>query len=161
MDDGRYMDRRTAVQTLYPRFLYIFSDVVCYVTRNPKAWADSALRLLEWSMAGAESTINQHALPALIIVLNGPTIEDEEWIHGSPEAVTDAFFKTIEEEISANEKIKNFANFVSVPSRPSPNPSSHLSSSLFIFRVVPPAMARKLMHELIIRLLASSTAPKI
>ncbi|VBB80788.1 Putative calcium-independent phospholipase A2 [Podospora comata] len=111
MDDGRYMDRRTAVQTLYPRFLYIFSDVVCYVTRNPKAWADSALRLLEWSMAGAESTINQHALPALIIVLNGPTIEDEEWIHGSPEAVTDAFFKTIEEEISANEKIKNFANF--------------------------------------------------
>ena len=28
--------RRTIVKDLYPRFLYTFSDVVCYVTNNPK-----------------------------------------------------------------------------------------------------------------------------
>ncbi|KAF9887744.1 hypothetical protein FE257_009697 [Aspergillus nanangensis] len=108
--DGKHMDRRTAVQTLYPRFLYIFSDVICYVTRNHKAWADSALRLLEWSMVGAQSTINQHALPALIIILNGPTLENEEWISGDLEAATKDFFSAVEKEITENNTIRSLAD---------------------------------------------------
>ncbi|KAK0704631.1 hypothetical protein B0H67DRAFT_649061 [Lasiosphaeris hirsuta] len=69
-----------------------FTDVICYVTRNQKAWADSALRLLEWSMVGAQSTINQQALPALIIILNGPTLENPAWISGDPEAAAKDFY---------------------------------------------------------------------
>jgi hypothetical protein len=117
--DGKYMDRRTAVQSLYPRFLYIFSDVVCYVTRNHKTWADSALRLLEWSMIGAQNTINQHALPALIIILNGPTLENEEWLSGHPDAATEDFFSAIEKEISENNYLRNLANKVSILPVPS------------------------------------------
>ena len=106
------MDRRTAVQTLYPRFLYTLSDVICYVTRNQKTWADSALRLLNWSLVGAQSTINQQALPALIIVLNGPTLENPDWISGDPEAATKDFFSAIEDEISKNATIRDLAQKV-------------------------------------------------
>lgn len=39
--------------TIYPRFLYMFSDVVCYATRNQ---ADSALKLLEIRCTWEEGT---------------------------------------------------------------------------------------------------------
>lgn len=116
--DGKGMDRRTAVKTIYPRFLYIFSDVVCFVTRNHRTWADSAMRLLEWSMVGAENTINQSALSALIIILNGPALENEKWVSDDHDAATKDFFQAIEKEISANAKIKAMAKRVSVISRP-------------------------------------------
>jgi len=105
------MDRRTAVKTLYPRFIYIFSDVVCYVTRNHKTWADSAMQLLDWSMLGAQST-NQHSLPALVIILNGPPLENEAWVSNDHDAVTEDFFKAIENEISTNAKIRELAERV-------------------------------------------------
>ncbi|EWZ80936.1 hypothetical protein FOWG_15265 [Fusarium oxysporum f. sp. lycopersici MN25] len=107
--DGKPVDRRTAVKTIYPRFLYIFSDVICYVTRNHRAWAESALRLLDWSKVGVQNTINQHALPALIIVLNGPTLENEEWLGDDHEIVTDAFFQAIEKEISETTEFRELA----------------------------------------------------
>jgi hypothetical protein len=110
--DGKQVDRRTAVRTLYPRLLYIFSDVICYVTRNHKAWADSALNLLSWSMVGAQGTINQQALPALIIILNGPTLENENWVSGDPDAATKDFFSAIEKEISENSTIRALAQEV-------------------------------------------------
>ncbi|RBR05246.1 hypothetical protein FVER53590_12393 [Fusarium verticillioides] len=107
--DGKPVDRRTAVKTIYPRFLYIFSDVICYVTRNHRAWAESALRLLDWSKVGVQNTINQHALPALIIVLNGPTLENEAWLGDDHEVVTDAFFQAIEKEISETTEFRELA----------------------------------------------------
>ena len=100
--DGKQIDRKTAVMTIYPRFLYIFSDVICMITRNQKAWADSAVKLLEWSLVGAHNTVNQYALPALIIVLNGPTIENEAWISDDYDVATRDFFTAIEKEISEN-----------------------------------------------------------
>ncbi|KAG5758333.1 hypothetical protein H9Q72_013528 [Fusarium xylarioides] len=107
--DGKPVDRRTAVKTIYPRFLYIFSDVICYVTRNHRAWAESALRLLDWSKVGVQNTINQHALPALIIVLNGPTLENEAWLGDDHEVVTDAFFQAIDKEISETTEFRELA----------------------------------------------------
>ncbi|KAF3808980.1 hypothetical protein GCG54_00011172 [Colletotrichum gloeosporioides] len=107
--DGSVMDRRTAVKELYPRFLYIFSDVVCYVMRNQKAWADSALKLLDWSMIGAQSTINQQSLPALIIVLNGPFIQNKNWLSGDEDAVTSSFFSAIDPEITENARVRKLA----------------------------------------------------
>ncbi|KXX79899.1 hypothetical protein MMYC01_203771 [Madurella mycetomatis] len=109
---NRGMDRRTAVQTLYPRFLYIFSDVVCYVTGNQRTWAESAIRLLKWSLAGAQSSINQHSLPALIIALNAPRVDRPDWI-SDPDAATKAFFETIAGEITKDNFVKKLANRVS------------------------------------------------
>ncbi|KAL2136659.1 hypothetical protein VTI74DRAFT_2391 [Chaetomium olivicolor] len=56
--DGEPMDRRTAVATLYHRFLYIVSDTVCYVTRDHKTWGDLAMRLLRWCMVSVQDSIN-------------------------------------------------------------------------------------------------------
>lgn len=110
--DGKPIDRRTAVMTIYPRFLYIFSDVICYVTRNHKAWADSAVRLLNWSKVGAQNTINQFALPALIIILNGPALENEAWVSDDHGTVTNDFFLAIEREISENTELRELAQQV-------------------------------------------------
>ncbi|KAK6354320.1 hypothetical protein TWF730_008727 [Orbilia blumenaviensis] len=103
------MDRRTAVKELYPRFLYIFSDVICYVTREYKSWAEIAIRLLEWSSMGAQSTINQYALPALVIILNAPGIENETWVSDDTEAMTRDFFLAIEKELHANDDLRALA----------------------------------------------------
>lgn len=116
--DGKPVDRRTAVKTIYPRFLYIFSDVICYVTRNHRAWAESALRLLDWSKVGVQNTINQHALPALIIVLNGPTLENEAWLGNDHEVVTDAFFQAIEKEISETTEFRELAQKARIFNQP-------------------------------------------
>ncbi|KAM0085659.1 hypothetical protein ACKRZS_001983 [Fusarium odoratissimum] len=116
--DGKPVDRRTAVKTIYPRFLYIFSDVICYVTRNHRAWAESALRLLDWSKVGVQNTINQHALPALIIVLNGPILENEEWLGDDHEIVTDAFFQAIEKEISETTEFRELAQKARTSNQP-------------------------------------------
>lgn len=110
--DGKPIDRRTAVKAIYPRFLYIFSDVVCFVTRNHKAWADSARRLLKWSTVGAQGSINHRSLPALIIILNGPAFEDEAWVSDNHMAATEGFFKAIAQEIEANAKIRKLAQKV-------------------------------------------------
>ncbi|KAF7547599.1 hypothetical protein G7Z17_g7633 [Cylindrodendrum hubeiense] len=107
--DGKQIDRQTAVMTIYPRFLYIFSDVICMVTRNQKAWADSVVKLLEWSRVGAHNTVNQYALPALVIVLNGPTFENSAWISGDHEAATRDFFMAIEQEINKNTALRKMA----------------------------------------------------
>ncbi|KAF3911199.1 hypothetical protein AA313_de0210078 [Arthrobotrys entomopaga] len=103
------MDRRTVVQKIYPRFLYIFSDVVCYVTRNHRSWADTAVRLLEWSSVGAQHAINQYTLPALIIILNGPSTEDKLWASDDLDAVTHDFFAAVENEIEHNDTLRLLA----------------------------------------------------
>lgn len=113
--DGKPIDRKSAVMTIYPRFLYIFSDVICMITRNQKAWADSAVKLLEWSVVGAHNTVNQYALPALIVVLNGPTIENEMWISDdNRDAATRDFFMTVEKEISENTVLREMAKKVCI-----------------------------------------------
>ncbi|KAK6510907.1 hypothetical protein TWF506_009995 [Arthrobotrys conoides] len=104
------MDRRTVVKKIYPRFLYIFSDVVCYVTRDHRSWADTAVRLLEWSSIGAQTTINQDTLPALIIILNAPIVENTAWVSDDLDAVTRDFFRVIENELEANDGLRALAS---------------------------------------------------
>lgn len=110
--DGKQIDRKSAVSTIYPRFLYIFSDVICMVTRNQRAWATSAVRLLEWSLVGAHNTVNQCALPALIIVLNGPSVENEAWISEDHDATTRDFFIAIDREINEDTSLREMAKKV-------------------------------------------------
>ncbi|PVI06697.1 hypothetical protein DM02DRAFT_709324 [Periconia macrospinosa] len=106
--DGKQIDRKTAVMTIYPRFLYIFSDVICMITKNQKAWADSVVHLLDWSRVGSHNTVNQYALPALIVILNGPTIENNAWLIDD-DAATNDFFMTIEHEIQENNVLRAMA----------------------------------------------------
>lgn len=112
--NGKIVDRSTAVKEIYPRFLYIFSDVICLVTRNPKAWAETALKLLEWSDIGAHNTVNQYVLPAAIIVLNQRTIEDKRWISADLGAATEDFFAVVEKEIEGNNKLRAMASKASI-----------------------------------------------
>ncbi|KAH7108977.1 hypothetical protein EDB81DRAFT_704931 [Dactylonectria macrodidyma] len=107
--DGKQIDRKTTVTTIYLRFLYIFSDVICMITKNQKAWADSIVKLLEWSSISAHNTVNQYALPALVIVLNGPTVENDAWISDDHEATTRDFFMAIEQEINKNTVLREMA----------------------------------------------------
>ncbi|KAL9619192.1 MAG: hypothetical protein Q9160_006201 [Pyrenula sp. 1 TL-2023] len=79
------------------------------VTRNQKAWADSAVKLLEWSRVGTHNTVNQYALPALIIILNGRAVENEAWISDDKDAATRDSFMTIENEIKENNTLREMA----------------------------------------------------
>jgi hypothetical protein len=109
--DGRQVDRDTAVKEIYPKFLYIFSDVVCMVTRNPKVSAELARKVLEWGQVGARNAVNQYSLPALVMIINGPAIENppQSWLSDDLDAATKSFFNNINEEINTNAMLQALA----------------------------------------------------
>ena len=109
---GVAVDRTWAVTKLYPKFVYIFSDVVCYVTRNTKGWAPVVENLLKWAMVAAQNAVNQYALPAAIIVLNGSYDGRAEWVDGDPEHLTRRFLRIVEKMMTENAFIKDTAQQV-------------------------------------------------
>lgn len=113
--DGKPFDRRNAVETVYPRFLYIFSDVVCILSRNLRGRTQIALRLLNWSQAGAQNALNQSALPAAIIIINAPDGESEDWVSEDLEAMTNQFFHDIDKELERDEELREMARKVLNP----------------------------------------------
>ncbi|RSM02019.1 hypothetical protein CDV31_011102 [Fusarium ambrosium] len=62
--------RSNVVKLVYPRLLYAFSDVVCFVTTNSRQSHEILERMFHWAKEGHERTLNQRARPGLIIVLN-------------------------------------------------------------------------------------------
>ena len=79
--------RKEVVSNLYPRFLYMFSDVVCYTTKNARyvavpcclyhrtkscgsTSAADLENLVNWARTGYDHTTNQLSRPALFIVVN-------------------------------------------------------------------------------------------
>ncbi|OCL09871.1 hypothetical protein AOQ84DRAFT_220281 [Glonium stellatum] len=74
--------REYAVEHLYPRLLYTFSDVVVFVLREPRIFETViSERLLYWAEASIDKSLNQPALPHIVIVINATQnqIEDEQW----------------------------------------------------------------------------------
>ncbi|KAF5540994.1 calcium-independent phospholipase A2 [Fusarium mexicanum] len=62
--------RKLIVKYLYPRVLYGFSDVVCFVTTNGRT-SDSFLgELIDWAQHSHDRILNQRTKPALIVILN-------------------------------------------------------------------------------------------
>ncbi|KAF4440845.1 calcium-independent phospholipase a2 [Fusarium acutatum] len=62
--------RKLIVKYLYPRVLYGFSDVVCFVTTNGRT-SDSFLgQLIDWAQHSHDRILNQRTKPALIVILN-------------------------------------------------------------------------------------------
>ena len=81
-DREEYRRREYAVNNLYPRLLYSFSDCVVFVLRNPKTFGSAALtKLLDWGAAALEKSMNQPALPHCVVTLNGshPAIATAQW----------------------------------------------------------------------------------
>ncbi|KAI5790575.1 hypothetical protein DFH27DRAFT_486168 [Peziza echinospora] len=62
--------RDWVVRKLYPRILFTFSDVICYVTRNIRTIEDIITRLLKWADTALERSVNQPLLPYAIVVIN-------------------------------------------------------------------------------------------
>jgi hypothetical protein len=113
-ESGQRIDRSRAVKDIYPRFLYLFSDVICMVTQNPRAWADTAEKLLEWSQVGANHAVNQYSLPALIIILNAPSEEREEFILDDTAAKKE-FYGGLGSGLTKNTMFRRLAGKVSNP----------------------------------------------
>ncbi|KAH0556974.1 hypothetical protein GP486_005239 [Trichoglossum hirsutum] len=65
--------RQYIVKHLFPRFLYTFSDVVCYVTENARTTEQEIEDLIGWASMGHRMTVNQRIKPSLIIVTNKDT----------------------------------------------------------------------------------------
>ncbi|KAM7201004.1 hypothetical protein V8F20_005013 [Naviculisporaceae sp. PSN 640] len=61
---------RLVVKHVYPRLLYAFSDVICFVTNNSRAVHGILNTLFTWAKDGLEKTLNQGVRPGLIIILN-------------------------------------------------------------------------------------------
>ncbi|OCL00524.1 uncharacterized protein K441DRAFT_444104, partial [Cenococcum geophilum 1.58] len=74
-------DRMHIVGHLYPRFLYTFSDLICFVASTARyVKLRYTVDLLEWASLGYEKTLNQRTPPALLVVINNAVeLEDRSW----------------------------------------------------------------------------------
>ncbi|KAK0730097.1 hypothetical protein B0H67DRAFT_560740 [Lasiosphaeris hirsuta] len=70
--------RKVIVKNLYPRLLYAFSDVVCFVTNNSRAAQTILEEMFNWAKDGHEKTLNQRVRPGLVIVLNKMPQDSQE-----------------------------------------------------------------------------------
>ena len=59
---------KEGVELLYARFLYAFSDVVVFVTKEDQQFQEDMQRVLEWAASAAHKSINHLAQKTLIIV---------------------------------------------------------------------------------------------
>ncbi|KAF8852713.1 hypothetical protein BDZ45DRAFT_807214 [Acephala macrosclerotiorum] len=103
--------REFAVRNLYPRILYAFSDIVVFVLRNDRIFESTALvPLLQWADSSVESSINQSAMPHVIIVLNfaDPAINQTGW---TAESATDSLLNAYANAVSENPHVKELAAF--------------------------------------------------
>ncbi|KAK6357420.1 hypothetical protein TWF718_001732 [Orbilia javanica] len=98
-----------ALEDIYPRLLYILSDVVCYVVSD-KAWPKIITRLLKWSTTGPQHAINQVALPSLILVVNLKDEGREEWVlEEGGDILTREFLEAMRGDVATNSELKELA----------------------------------------------------
>lgn len=64
---------KDGVELFYARFLYAFSDVVVFVTKEDQIFQKEMQRVLEWAAAAVDKSINHLAQKTLIIVRQMPT----------------------------------------------------------------------------------------
>ncbi|KAK4218924.1 hypothetical protein QBC37DRAFT_164801 [Rhypophila decipiens] len=86
--------RKIVVRNLYPRLLYAFSDVVCFVTTNSRAAQTILEEMFKWAKDGHEKTLNQRVRPGLVIVLNKLAQDSQEnlsTVDGATKKLLDSF----------------------------------------------------------------------
>ncbi|KAK4178774.1 putative patatin-like phospholipase [Triangularia setosa] len=73
-----YGTDKAGIDLFYARFLYAVSDVVVFVTPNPKSKGDDIPRILEWAAGAMLKTFNQPSGKTLIVVCNKYTPEESD-----------------------------------------------------------------------------------
>jgi hypothetical protein len=72
--------RRPFVNIAYPRLLYLFSDVFCFVFAGSAKELETILGdVVEYGKMVASGTVNQSNLPALVLVFNKVTEREGIW----------------------------------------------------------------------------------
>ncbi|KAG4284336.1 hypothetical protein FPRO06_08715 [Fusarium proliferatum] len=84
--------RKLIVKYLYPRVLYGFSDVVCFVTTNGRTSDRFLGQLIDWAQHSHDRILNQRTKPALIVILNIVVDIDE----GSSSDVTEDLLRSFQ-----------------------------------------------------------------
>jgi energy-coupling factor transporter ATP-binding protein EcfA2 len=145
--------REFYVRNLYPRLLYTFSDVIVFVTKNPKVIENVIEHLIRWSAAALETSSNQPVLPHAIIVLNAAD-------HGTDQNLWDvdkstvALLDSVGRAVHQNHNFRKHAEFWRQKQKSIESIESLLSlyySSIRVVRV--PAKGRpKLISEQLHRL---------
>ncbi|KAH6973107.1 hypothetical protein BKA56DRAFT_676892 [Ilyonectria sp. MPI-CAGE-AT-0026] len=100
--------RAKAAEEIYPRFLYIFSDVICLVVKQTKSICNAVINLLKWSQVCTGHVVNQYSLPSAIIVINA--WDPSEWTPASgvqSSSLEQAIFETVEQEAVSNPFLKD------------------------------------------------------
>ncbi|PNP79394.1 hypothetical protein FNYG_07229 [Fusarium nygamai] len=82
--------RKLIVKYLYPRVLYGFSDVVCFVTTNGSFLG----QLIDWAQHSHDRILNQRTKPALIVILNIVVDMDEGSSSNATEDLLRSFQRT-------------------------------------------------------------------
>lgn len=70
---------KEAAEQLYARFLYAFSDVVVFVTKEDQQLSNDMRRLLEWAASAVNNSINDLPKKTLIVVRNMPTLHHPDY----------------------------------------------------------------------------------
>ncbi|KAI1771432.1 hypothetical protein F4818DRAFT_454557 [Hypoxylon cercidicola] len=106
----RARSREFAVENLYPRLLYTFSDVIVFALRNPRVIEHVFERLIQWAVVVIETSSNQPALPHAIIALNASEhgLDSHLWdvLHNTENILND-----LSHTIEKNEMFKKWAQF--------------------------------------------------
>lgn len=76
---GANCSRSRAVENLYARFLYAFSDVVCFVAKDAQTLSAQMEQLLLWVAGAFKAAVNLQPTKTLIIVFNKLDIYDPRW----------------------------------------------------------------------------------
>ncbi|KAL5000028.1 hypothetical protein BDV10DRAFT_183901 [Aspergillus recurvatus] len=73
------INRKYCVEYIYPRILYAFSEVLCYVIQqNPRVVESLVSQMIMWADKAHNASLNQVTLPRVILVLNNVTLGEEE-----------------------------------------------------------------------------------
>ncbi|KAH8703381.1 hypothetical protein BGW36DRAFT_457672 [Talaromyces proteolyticus] len=77
-DHGK-LTRKFCVETIYPRILYAFSDILCYVIQqNPRVIEEKITKIILWAEKVHDASLNQVTLPRAVLVLNNISMSREE-----------------------------------------------------------------------------------
>lgn len=96
----KMVNRKWAVKILYPNYAYIFSAVVCHITKEQKSFTKILNDLVKWAKSAARTPINQYSLPALLVILNQPSAGSPSWLTEDSKALEKMFFEVVERQMT-------------------------------------------------------------
>ncbi|KAK5939023.1 hypothetical protein PMZ80_008326 [Knufia obscura] len=146
--------REYQVHKLYPRLLYSFSDVICFVTKNPRTIEKTVQQLLDWAAAALETSSNQPVMPHAIIILNA--CEDVPERFYDVDWASSELMKQVNDAVHDNHILKKFADFWRGRARTIDNVHTLIESYYSSIRVIRiPASGRPKVIERQVRRLYS------